>query len=291
MIDEIVLEMQRVAHKEANPTGQEILLLSLADLRRIASAHSLSPREAELIALDNRILPLRYQRNLGTVGWEGQSKLLRATVAIVGAGGLGGWVVEGLARMGVGKLVVIDVDVVEENNLNRQLLATEETLGQSKADLAVARAAQVNAATEVVAHHVWADASNFADLLASAQVAVDALDTLPARLELQDAAARLGIPLVHGAIAGYVGQVMTIYPQDAGLHALYGRGDVPMRGIETQWGNPAATPMMVAAWQIHEVVKLITGRGETLRNRMLLFDAESGTVDSLQIGGDTTSLS
>jgi len=283
MIDEIIARMQRIAHKTIDPEGQEILLLSLAILREIARAEGISPREAELIAVDNHILPIRYQRNLGTVGWAGQSKLLRATVAIVGAGGLGGWIIEGLARMGVGHLIVIDADAVEENNLNRQLLATESNVGESKAELAAARVAQVNAATEVTAHSVWADASNFADLLACADVAVDALDTLPARLELQRAAASLGIPLVHGAIAGYIGQVMTILPGDAGLLALYGSDKIPQRGIETKWGNPAATPMMVAAWEIQEVVKLIVGRGDPLRHRMLFLDAESGTVDLLPI--------
>ncbi len=79
---------------------------------------------------------------------------------------------------------------------------------------------------------------------------------------------------------------MTVFPGDPGLVALYGEEGIPQRGIETHWGNPAATPMMVAAWQIQEVVKLITGRGEPLRNRLLLFDAESGTVDEIHIGGN-----
>lgn len=289
MVDEIVLELQQAAQSNVDANGQEILLIPLAALRQIAAAHGLSLRQVEIIAVDNHILPMRYQRNLGTVGWEGQSKLLRSTVAVVGAGGLGGWIIEGLARMGVGHLIVIDADVFEENNLNRQLLATEANLGQPKAEFAVTRVAQINAATEVIAHKVWADATNFPDLLASAAVAVDALDTLPARLALQQAAAQLGIPLVHGAIAGYIGQVMTIFPGDPGLLALYGKGQVPQRGIETRWGNPAATPMMVAAWQIQEVVKLIVGRGEPLRHRLLLLDAESGTVDILRIGSQEPS--
>lgn len=283
MIDEIVAEMQRVAWKTVDPDGQEVLLLPLSDLRKIAEAHHLSSREVEILALDNRMLPIRYQRNLGTVGWEGQAKLLRSTVAVVGAGGLGGWIIEGLARMGVGRLVVIDADVFEENNLNRQLLATEANIGRSKAESAIARVAQINASTEVIAHRVWADSSNFAELLAGVDVAVDALDTLPARLELQRAAASLGIPLVHGAIGGYTGQVMTIMPGDRGLFALYGEVDIPQRGVETRWGNPSATPMMISAWEIQEVVKLLVGRGEPLRHRLLFFDAESGTVDVLHI--------
>lgn len=285
MGDDILSEMRRLAQAKRDANGQELALLSLGALRQVAQQHRLTLREAELLALDHHVLPMRYERSLGTVGWDGQSKLLRATVAVVGAGGLGGWIVEGLARMGMGRLIIIDSDAVEESNLNRQLLAVEESLGQPKAKLAAARVAAVNAATEVSAHQLWADAENLPRLLAGAQVAVDALDTLPARLQLQRAAAALGIPFVHGAIAGYSGQVMTILPGDPGLFALYGEDAVPQRGIETRLGNPAATPMMVAAWQIHEVVKLIIGRGELLRHRMLLLDAESGTVDEIAIGG------
>lgn len=285
MGDDILSEMRRLTQAKRDANGQELALLSLGALRQVAQQHRLTLREAELLALDHHVLPMRYERSLGTVGWDGQSKLLRATVAVVGAGGLGGWIVEGLARMGMGRLIIIDSDAVEESNLNRQLLAVEESLGQPKAKLAAARVAAVNAATEVSAHQLWADAENLPRLLAGAQVAVDALDTLPARLQLQRAAAALGIPFVHGAIAGYSGQVMTILPGDPGLFALYGEDAVPQRGIETRLGNPAATPMMVAAWQIHEVVKLIIGKGELLRHRMLLLDAESGTVDEIAIGG------
>ena len=270
----------------SQPDGSELLLLPLSASRRLAREFGVPLRQIELAAIEKRILPARYHRSLGTVGFEGQRKLLTATVAVIGAGGLGGWILEGLARMGIGNLVVIDADTVEENNLNRQLLATEATLGKSKASLAAARIGQVNAATEVVARQVWADASNLPDLLAGVQVAVDALDTLPARLELQRAANQVGIPLVHGAIAGYSGQVMTILPGDAGLFALYGRGPIPERGIETLVGNPAATPMMIAAWQVQEVVKLVTGRGEILRHRLLLMDAEGGDVDILHLPSD-----
>jgi len=76
---------------------------------------------------------------------------------------------------------------------------------------------------------------------------------------------------------------MTIFPEDTGLYALYGRGPVPERGIETQWGNPAATPMMVAAWQIQETVKVITGKETLLRNRLLFMDAQSGECQLLHL--------
>ncbi len=262
----------------------DLRLLPLAAEKALADEFDLPRRDVQIAAVESRVLPARYQRSLGTVGWDGQLALLRATVGIVGLGGLGGWIVEGLARMGVGRLILIDGDRFAENNLNRQALCWESTLGLSKADVAADRVRQLNPAVETVAHAVWADAESLPRLLAGSHVIVDALDTLPTRFLLQRVAQSLGVPMVHGAIAGYIGQVMTIFPGDVGLFALYPEGKSPERGAEALWGNPAATPMMIASWQIQEVIKLITGRGQPLRNRMLLMDAEQGSVEILRLG-------
>jgi molybdopterin/thiamine biosynthesis adenylyltransferase len=281
---ELVEKMQRLAASVVAPDGQEKRLLPLSVVRQLAHEYDLPVREVEIRALKAHILPARYERSQGTVGWEGQTKLLESTVAVVGCGGLGGWIIEGLARMGVGHLVLIDGDTFGENNLNRQAFCTETNLGQLKTEAARERLARVNAATEVTVHPVMADEESLGEMLAGADVVVDALDTLPTRLVLQKVAQGLGIPVVHGAIGGYVGQVMTVFPGDEGLYAIYGRGDVPERGVEAQLGNPAATPMMVAAWQIQEVVKILLGAGEPLRNRLLFMDAESGLAEILEIG-------
>ncbi len=242
-------------------------------------------RDVELAALDCGIVPSRYLRNLGTVGLEGQQKLLQATVGVVGLGGLGGYVVETLARMGVGTLILIDGDVFEDHNLNRQLLGTLVNLGMEKAHAACQRVDQVNAAVEAVCHVETITRENLPQLLNGADVVVDALDRLPTRLMLQDGLRELGIPLVHGSIAGFLGQVTTILPEDPGLHALYGDGDgLPEQGLESELGTPAATPMAVAAWEAQEVVKLLTGRGVLLRNRLLMMDMASGTSRILQLG-------
>jgi len=281
---DLVKKMQQVATSVVAPDGKEKQILPLSAVRQLAYEGGLSVREVEIQALKAHILPGRYERSQGTVGWEGQVKLLKSTVAIVGCGGLGGWIIEGLARMGVGHLTLIDGDTFGENNLNRQALCTESNLGRLKTEAARERIARVNAATEVTVHPVMADEESMREMLASADVVVDALDTLPTRLVLQKVAQSLGIPVVHGAIGGYIGQVMTVFPGDEGLYALYGRGDVPEQGIEAQLGNPAATPMMVAAWQIQEVIKILLGTGELLRNRLLFMDAETGVAEILEIG-------
>lgn len=265
------------------PETTETVALSLAEIRALAQEVGCSTRQAELAALEARILPERYRRNLGTIGWDGQQRLLCATVAVVGAGGLGGWIIEGLARMGVGHLIIIDGDTFQENNLNRQLGCTELTLGRAKAECLAERVGEVNSAVAAVAHVAWLRADNAAELLSGAAVVVDALDTLPARMILSQAARELGAPLVHGAIGGYTGQLTTILPGGVGLEALYGSGPLPERGVEAQLGNPAATPMMIAAWQIHEVIKLLTGQGMALTGRLLVMDAEFGEMTEIQL--------
>jgi molybdopterin/thiamine biosynthesis adenylyltransferase len=257
----------------------------LGQVHTLVAEFGYSVREVELAALEMEVVPERYWRNIGTIGLEGQSQLLRSTVAVVGLGGLGGFVTEALARMGVGRLVLIDGDVFEEHNLNRQLLSTEGDLGAHKAAIAEQRVAAVNGAVETESHAVDLTPENLPRLLKGADVVVDALDSLPTRLMLQDGAQDLGIPMVHGSIAGFLGQMMTIFPDDPGLHALYGVGDqLPEQGLEAQLGTPASTPMAVAAWEAQEVVKILVGCGVLLRDRLLVMDMESGSIELLQLG-------
>jgi len=269
----------------AEPEG-DMRVLTFEAVQGLAREFGISPRTVHRQALQRRILPRRYLRNFGTLGWEGQLALLEGTVAVIGLGGLGGNVVEGLARAGIGCLVVVDGDVFVDHNLNRQLLSEEVRLGGSKVEAAQARVAAINCAVEVVAFPDMAGAERLPGILTGVDVVVDALDRLPSRLTLQDAASKAGIPLVHGAIAGWTGQVMTVLPGDLGLRALYGE-EVPAQGAEVELGCPAATPMMVAAWQVQEVVKLLTGQGKILRHRLLFMDAEMGTVDFLKVGGES----
>jgi molybdopterin/thiamine biosynthesis adenylyltransferase len=266
------------ALRDAGATG-----LSLRETHALAEEYGCAVRVVEERALAVGLAPTRYARNLGTTGLGGQARLLRACVAVVGCGGLGGWIIEVLARMGVGRLVLIDGDRFEESNLNRQAGSLEGNLGRPKAECLTERVRAVNGAVEAVAHVTRLTPENAPALLAGAEVVVDALDTLPDRLTLSRAAAALGVPLVHGAIGGYTGQVMTILPGDPGLEGLYGDAGWPARGVEVELGNPAATPMMVAAWQAQEVIKLLLGVGEVLRHRLLVLDAEYGEVTDIHI--------
>ncbi len=257
--------------------------LALAGLKQIASEFGLSRQEAEIAVLELGVLPLRYLRSCGTIGVDGQLLLLRSGVAVLGLGGLGGYVVEGLARMGVGRLVLMDGDLFLEHNLNRQILSDEPNLGRLKAEVAMERVGRVNPAVEVTVYADYATRENLGPILAGVNVVVDALDRLPARLMVQDVATAAGVPMVHGAIAGWVGQVMTIFPGDGGLRALYGDGPIPEQGAEAEQGCPAASPMMIAALQVQETIKLLVKKGSVLRNRMLFIDAAFGEVSTLKL--------
>ncbi len=279
---ELINELYK--RKETGDAGSEpIDVISVSNELSLASDYNVDCRNIQRKALEESILPLRYLRNFGTVGFEGQLKLLDSTVAIVGLGGLGGLIAELLSRMGVGHLVLVDEDSFEDNNLNRQLFSTEEDLGKSKAECAQQRISKINSGTSVTLFPGRLTLENSEEILSSCNIVVDALDNISGRFVLQKTARTLGIPMVHGAIGGFLGQVGTIFPEDRGLYAFYPEGEnTPDRLVEAILGNPAATPAMVGSWQAQETIKYIIGQGELLRNRMLFFDALTASAEILE---------
>ncbi len=212
----------------------------------------------------------RYDRNRELISQEDQRILKNATVAVVGLGGLGGYISEGLARLGVGKLILIDFDIFEESNLNRQLFSTEENLGCSKADAAKERLNLVNSEVHYRFSKERLTEGNALELLKGAKIVVDALDSIETRLILEKACHSLNVPLVYGAIGGWYGQVSFIEPGDHTLRLLY--PDPNAKGIEKTLGNPSFTPALVASIQVAETVKFLLGRGTLLKKKLLMID-------------------
>lgn len=229
-------------------------------------ALSIAEVEAAILAAD--LLPARYQRNRGMLSTQQQGQLFRSRVAVIGCGGLGGYVLEELARLGVGQIVAIDADVFEEHNLNRQLLSTPGTLGQAKVEAAVQRLAEINPAVDVKPVMGQFTKDNGRNLLGGMDCVVDAVDNVTARLDLEAVCCELRMPLVHGAIAGWYGQVATVYPGEGTLQKLY-RHWTGGKGIEQQLGNPSFTPAVIASLEVAEVCKVLLGEGTLLRNRKL----------------------
>jgi molybdopterin/thiamine biosynthesis adenylyltransferase len=227
--------------------------------------------QIEKTALELGLLPARYQRNRDTLSTSDQLNLFRSRVVIVGAGGLGGYLVEELARLGVGTLVVVDPDTFEEHNLNRQILASPAHLGIPKVDAAAERVGRINPAVRVIPMRTAFSRKNGMDLLSGADAAIDALDTVTARMELVHACRDLGIPVVHGAIAGWYGQLATQMPGEDITPFIYPSGS-EQKGVETKLGNPSFTPAVVASLQVAEVCKILLGQGRQLNLRMLFLN-------------------
>ncbi len=280
----ILKELKKTKKEAINSSGEKYYNVLVNQVKEIAGKFQLPSREIEISALQNNIIPERYQRNLGVISPSEQVKLLQSKVAIIGAGGLGGTVLEFLARMGIGKLIIADKDLIVDSNLNRQILSTETNLGQRKTEFAVKRVKEINSSIEIIGHSVFINSDNVKKIIEGAEVVVDALDNLPSRFVLQKACRDLKIPLVHGAIAGFNGQLTTIFPEDKGLELIYGSNkDLPEHGSEAELGAPTVTPALIASLEAQEVVKILLKRGKLFRNRLLYLDIEEGTVEILKL--------
>lgn len=212
----------------------------------------------------------RYARNKELINSDEQEKLSEFTVAVVGLGGLGGNISEQLARLGIGNLILIDTDVVDETNLNRQLFATEKNIGQVKAEAAKERLMDVNSGINYIFHSVYLNDSNAESILSKANIVVDAVDNVPTRFLLQDMCKRLNIPLVHGSIGGWYGQVSFIMPGDDSLNLIYPEKNAV--GIEKKLGNPSFTPALIASIEVCEVIKYLLNKGDLLIKKLLFVD-------------------
>lgn len=213
----------------------------------------------------------RYERNIGTITPEENDKLRDSWVLVAGCGGLGGHVIEGLARLGVGQITAVDGDVFSASNLNRQLLSTERTLGRYKALEAQERIKMVNSEVQIHPLCYYITEGNISGIVTDCyDVVVDALDNISARRFLEQGCREQNLPLVHGAIAGWHGQAAVVMPGDGLFDKLYPQG--ANKGAEQETGNPSFTPAMVAAVQVAETVKLLLGKPQTLRSCLLTMD-------------------
>ncbi|ADK15085.1 MULTISPECIES: HesA/MoeB/ThiF family protein [Clostridium] len=226
----------------------------------------------------------RYVRNMKTLSKEENDNLKNFKVCVVGCGGIGGYVIEMLGRIGIGSITAVDGDVFEESNLNRQILSSTDTIGFSKALEAKLRMEKVNPLIEVKALGKMLLEDNACSILSNHDVVVDALDSIPARLLLQRSCKKLNIPMVHGAIAGWYAQVTTIFPGDDTLNKIYNVDKQTAKGIEKEMGNPSFTPALAASIEVSEVIKILLGRGELLRKKMAFMDLLSSEYEIVPLG-------
>ena len=225
----------------------------------------------------------RYIKNMDAFSREEIERVHNKSVCIVGCGGLGGYVAMALVRFGVLKITVVDGDVFSVTNLNRQLFATEETLGQNKAKVCREELSKVNSDAEVTAISEMLTQSNAKQIFAGHDLIIDCLDNIETRYILCDACRQMQIPFVHGAVGGLFGQVATVFPEDDTLERIYPKSDSGNSRwqAENSPGSPVFTPQLVAAIQSSEAIKFLAGKGSLIRNGLLVIDLISNTFDKV----------
>jgi len=221
----------------------------------------------------------RYQRNFGTLGLEGQKTLLGSRIVIVGLGGLGGYVLEQMARAGIGHITGMDPDVFESSDLNRQLLSDVHSLGTAKIERAKQRIQQIHPETIFlglkkrhtdVPEEVWM----------KADLVFDCLDNITDRLSLAELCSHADCTLVHGAIAGWYGQVAVVQP---GCHLLNRLYPETGPGLEKEMGTPPFTAALCASLMVAEGVKAICGIHQRDQDRVTYIDLHDRSFWSVEV--------
>jgi molybdopterin/thiamine biosynthesis adenylyltransferase len=229
----------------------------------------------------------RYHRHLllTEVGTEGQEKLLASRVLVVGAGGLGSPIALYLVAAGVGTVGIIDMDVVEASNLQRQVLHNTSRVGELKVVSAKKTLLDLNPEANVVTYEDRLQASNVLDVCSGYDVVVVGVDNFPARYLINDVSLKLAVPVVHGGIYRFEGQVTVCVP---------GRGpcyrcivpEAPPPGAQPLAGPLGVVPGVIGCIQATETIKLLLGIGEAIVGRLLAYDALEGTFASFRTRRD-----
>jgi sulfur-carrier protein adenylyltransferase/sulfurtransferase len=232
----------------------------------------------------------RYSRHMlvPEIGIEGQQKLLDAKVLLLGAGGLGSPTALYLAAAGVGTLGIVDDDVVDLSNLQRQVIHTTDRIGTPKVDSAEESIHALNPDVKVVKYPVRIDASNIVEIIKDYDVIVDGVDNFPTRYLLNDATVRLKIPVVSASILGFDGQLSVFKPYDGPCYRCLFREPPPAELAPSCGANGVlgVLPGTMGLLQATEVVKLIVGIGEPAIGRLLLYDALGATLTEVKVHRD-----
>ncbi len=228
----------------------------------------------------------RYSRQvmLEEIGFEGMEKLRAAKVCVVGAGGIGNPVVTQLVAMGIGKLRIVDRDVIEVTNLHRQHLYTDEDIGRVKVEAAAERLRKLNPGAEIEPVPTSVTKYTAENIVKGFDIVIDALDSVDARYALNDACIKHNIPLIYAGALGMVGSVTTIIPnKTACLRCLFPElNEEEMPACSTEGVHPSIL-YLVGGVQVSEAVKIITGQEPTLVNKLMYIDLNELSFDKVQI--------
>ena len=229
----------------------------------------------------------RYERQitLPEIGIAGQQKLAEARVLIIGVGGLGCPVLQNLAGAGVGKIGIVDGDVVDETNLHRQFLYTLKDCGRNKVEVAAEAVSKQNPETKIVQYSTYFNKQNCLEIVSDYQIIVDCTDTIPTRYLINDVAVAKGIPMVYASIHKFEGQLSVfnykngptyrcLFPEDDRLEAIPNCNDSGVLGV---------LPNVLGAMQANEILKIILEIGKVLSGKLLLYNSLDNTFQTIEI--------
>ncbi len=211
----------------------------------------------------------RYIRNIGSLTASQQKKLSKKTIMIVGLGGLGGYLAQGAARLGIGNLIICDNGVFDVTNLNRQVFSNTENIGISKVEVTKEELNKINPDCHVVSYDASITDIDMGKIIMDCDVVVDALDGVETRLILEKACNEQNKILIHAAVNGWVGQITTIFPFENMISKLYCNNDLP--------DHPSVLPMtaaIVANYQLSETVKVLLSKPK-LHGKLLIIDLQN----------------
>jgi len=245
-------------------SDMEILLL--------AKEKNIPIGEAAALAIEQGIVPHRYLKNLGVISEKDQARICRTRVLVCGCGGLGGHIVQLLARIGFGFIRIVDPDVFDPSNLNRQPFCMENTLFTPKVLAAQKIIKMINPLIQVEVFQ-----SPFAPShLGGVDIVMDGFDNPKDRISAEEEANRRGIPFIHGAVRGWWGQTTTIMPDDTPkLRLLY--GGIQDKQAEEGLGTPVPVVTLIASIQVQEAIRIATLKTPCYSGKLFYWDGEIGT--------------
>lgn len=227
------------------------------------------------------MIPRRYIHNMSFCSEKDFEVFRNTRVAVVGAGGLGGYIIDQLARTGMGTLSIIDPDVFNETNLNRQLYSDTRNIGVSKAEAAGKRVAAVNPDIRVITIRENLNSKNAAELLKSSNLVFDAVDNIKSKMLIQDSCRELKIPFVHGAVGTWTAQISLVMPGEDTLDSVYMRetpDSYPAQSV------PPFTPGAAASIQVALGLKFLIGKHKSDGRILTYLDLLSGELTNINLG-------
>lgn len=221
----------------------------------------------------------RYEKNIGTFTEEGQKKINNSKVLVIGAGGLGGFVIEGLSRIGVKTIGICDFDVFDDSNLNRQLFSYLEVLGQPKVDVAKKRVLSIDDTIDVITYTNPFPNEDINNDIDKYDLIIDCLDSMKVRLKLEKFCLKHKKLLVHGAVGGYYGTIAVVSEQNQIIKNLidsHGSSDT----VDKVMGNPYPIVAVISSFQVHLAIQVLLGR-EYLKKGMYYVDIQTFNIEEV----------